>query len=90
MEDIDDCTAVIYKCLPEILIVRIPVGILDIIIDPHTVDEIERFLSVLIVLVKRIVEVIPQKCIYPDGIGSHLLNLLKPPQIGLLIYGIVR
>ena len=94
MEHVHQGLAVVQQGLEKVVVIGVPVGVLHIVVDPDPVDEpqglLPRRLPGGIVLVKGVVEVVVQEGVHPDGVGPKLLDVSKPPQVGLLVDGIVR
>ena len=94
VQNVDQRAPVLDKRIEKVLIVGVAVGILHIVVDPHAVDEPERFLVRLlargVVLVEGVVEVVVERNVDAHGVRAHLLHLGKPAQIGLLADGVVR
>ena len=94
VQNVDQCAPVPDEGLKKVLVIGVAVGVLDIVVDPHAVDEPERFLVRLlargVVLVEGVVEVVVERNIDAHGVRAHLLHLGKPAQIGLLADGVVR
>ena len=71
----------------KIAVIGVPVGVLDIVVHPNALNQPERLLPILVVLIERLVEIIRLDGIDPHGIGAHLLDVPKPAQIGLFVNG---
>ena len=65
MNNIHHSTAAVLKSILKITVKGVAMGILNIIVNPYTLNQIEWLLSVLIVLIKGIVKIIRL-----DGIDS--------------------
>ena len=94
MQNIHQCAAVLQQGLQKIVVVGVPMRVLDIVVDPNAVEKPQGLLSSCfpggIIFVERIVEVILQNGIHPDGICAQLLNIPEPSEICLFIDSVVR
>ena len=84
---VHQCPAVLQQHFTEGIVIGIHMGILDIIIHPYSMEDIERCGILFIILIDRFIKIRLQYGINPDSIGSHFLNQAKPPKICLLING---
>ena len=90
MDNVHHGAAIPKKRVQQFLIIGIPVGIENVVVNPNPVDQIQRLLTLPVILIKRVIEIVLQNRINPDCVGSHILDLAKPPKIHFLIYGVIR
>ena len=89
MNDVDHRTDIFFETCKVLCVESVHVGILHVVVDPYAMNEVKRIGVVLVELVERLVEVRSQEDVHADGIGAHVLDLLEPPQIRLLVDGVV-
>ena len=82
--------AVVQEGIKKIIVIRIPMGILDVIVDPDAMDEPQRLLPILVIFVESLVEIVRLHGVNAQCVGAQLLYLGKPAQVGLLVHGKVR
>ena len=89
VDDVHHHQCVIDEFLAELVVKGIHVGVLDVIIDPHALQKIERLFAALVILIKGVIEIIGENGIDTNGVGAHFLYLGEPAQVGLLVNGVV-
>ena len=90
MNDIHNIFALSKKRFVKLLVKGTVAGIDQIVVYPHTMDQIQWVRVVDVVLIKRLIKGRMRDGIGPDGIRPKLLDLLEPTQIFLLSNGIIR
>ena len=85
VNNVEHCAAVGQKPLLKALVKGVTVRVLGVVVNPNAVNKIQRIVVIFIIFVKCIVEYVLLNRVDTDGIGAHILNVLKPALIGFLV-----
>ena len=85
VNNVEHCAAVGQKPLLKALVKSVTVRVLGVVVNPNAVNKIQRIVVIFIIFVKCIVEYVLLNRVDTDGIGAHILNVLKPALIGFLV-----
>ena len=89
MDNIHQCSGIFYHCICKFTVISVPVGILDIIVYPQSVKEIQGIRIIMVIFPHGIIETVVLYRIYADAICPHILYFTEPSQIRLFINRII-